>query len=229
MNNELFLRHCDEALAPVSDMMYYSSVALCAFDAVFSIRAKYDSVVSPLIDRFCKFVGVKRTASDPYSMPSVEDQVPVSVLRDKMEHYTAEELADKLENHQLTSTKGGILKTEAFLEYLEVFRKYGVDTYQDVNRLADTTPEFEQDLRSIKGQNVSVDYFFMLAGDVDGVKVDTLLRNFVKDAVGKELGKEEIKSLFRSAAEYYRQHGYPDMTARHLDHIVWTWQRNKGR
>ena len=119
------------------------------------------------------------------------------------------------------------MKTEAFLRYLEVFQRFEVNTYQDVNRLADENPAFEQALRNIRGQNVSVDYFFMLAGDEDGVKVDTHLRNFVRDAVGRDLTPEQIKDLFFRAVVHYRQNGYPDMTARHLDHIVWTWQKSK--
>lgn len=224
---ELFLRHCDLALAPVPDMEYYSCVALCAFDAVFSIRSGYNSVVSPLVDRFCVLLDIPRRAANPHSIPSQEEQVSVSVLRDKLRGYTSQSLADALHNHQRTSSRNGILKTEAFLQYLEVFRRFKVDKYQDVNRLANENPAFEQALRNIKGQYVAVDYFFMLAGDEDDVKVDTHLRNFVRDAVGRDLTPEQIKTLFREAVVHYRQNGYPDMTARHLDHIVWTWQRSR--
>jgi hypothetical protein len=65
----------------------------------------------------------------------------------------------------------------------------------------------------------------MLAGDHNGVKVDTHLQRFIKDALGKYLKTEETIELFRQAADYYRQNGYPDMTPRHLDHIVWSWQK----
>lgn len=224
---ELFLRHCDRALAPVPDMEYYSCVGLCAFDAVFSIQTRYESVVRPLVDRFCELVGISRYAPDPHSMPSSEEQVTVSVLCDRLRGYTPQTLAEAIHNRQRTSSRGGILKTDAFLQYLDVFQRFEVNTYQDINRLANENPAFEQALRSIRGQNVAVDYFFMLAGDEDGVKVDTHLRNFVRDAVGRDLTPEQIMDLFREAVVHYRQNGYPDMTARHLDHIVWTWQKSK--
>ena len=224
---ELFLRHCDRALAPVPDMEYYSCVGLCAFDAVFSIRSNYNSVVSPLIDNFCTLLEIPRHAPNPHAIPCAEEQVTISNLCAKLKDYTPESLANAIHNHQRTSSRSGILKTDAFLQYLDVFQRFKVNTYQDVNRLADENPAFEQALRNIKGQNVAVDYFFMLAGDEDGVKVDTHLRNFVRDAVGRDLEPEQIKTLFREAVVHYRQNGYPDMTARHLDHIVWTWQKSR--
>lgn len=222
---ELFLRHCDRALAPVPDMEYYSCVGLCAFDAVFSIQSKYDSVVSPLVDRLCVLLDIPRRAPNPHSFPKIEEQLMVSVLSEKLKDFTPQSLADAIHNHQRTSSQSGILKTQAFMEYLHVFQHYDANTYQDVNRLANENPAFEQALRNIRGQNVSVDYFFMLAGDEEGIKVDTHLRNFVRDAVGRDLDQEQIKDLFREAVIHYRHNGYPDMTARHLDHIVWSWQK----
>lgn len=224
---QAFINHCDLALAPVPDMEYYSCVGLCAFDAVFSIRSNYNSVVSPLVDRFCKLLSIKRSAPDPHKMPKEEEQIKISELQQKLKGYDAESLAKAIRNRQRTSSKSGILKTEAFLEYLEVFTKYKIETFQDVNRIAAINPQFEKDLKTIKGQNVAVDYFFMLAGDTDGVKVDTHLRRFANGAVGRNLTEDEIKDLFARAVAYYRQNGYPNMTARHLDHIVWTWQKSR--
>jgi hypothetical protein len=223
---QAFLVHCDQAMAPIPDMEYYSCVGLCAFDAVFSIQTRYDLVVSPLIDQFCALMDIPRRANDPHTLPT-EGQIRISELVPKLEEYAPESLADAIGNHQRTSSRSGILKTDAFLQYLQAFQEFGVETYQDVNRLSEENAAFETALRQIPGQNVSVDYFFMLAGDTDGVKVDTHLRRFVRDAVGRDLEADEIKELFRRAVLHYRQHGYPDMTARHLDHIVWSWQKSR--
>ena len=60
------------------------------------------------------------------------------------------------------------------------------------------------------------------------MKVDVWIRRFAKEAVGRDdLTPLQIKELFRDAAEYYRNNGYPDMTARHLDHIIWNWQKTR--
>ena len=219
-----FLAHCDLALAPIPDMEYYSCVGLCAIDAVFSIQTRYNSVVSPLIDRFCTLIDIPRRARNPHTLPT-NDQITITNLIHKLEGFTPESLAAAINNHQRTSSRSGILKADAFLRYLQVFQQFEADTYQDVNRLLEEKPEFEAAIRQIPGQNVSVDYFFMLAGDTDGVKVDTHLRRFVRNAVGRDLTTSEIKKLFRQAVIHYRLNGYPQMTARHLDHIVWSWQK----
>lgn len=223
---QAFLAHCDQALAPIPDMEYYSCVGLCALDAVFSIQSRYNSVVSPLIDRFCDLIGIPRRANDPHTLPT-DGQITITELTNRLEGFTPDSLAETINNRQRTSSKSGILKADAFLRYLQVFQQFGVDTYQDVNRLVEENPAFEAAIRQIPGQNVAVDYFFMLAGDTDGVKVDTHLRRFVRNAVGRDLPTDEVKELFRQAVQYYRQHGYPKMTARHLDHIVWSWQKSQ--
>ena len=223
---QAFLAHCDQALAPIPDMEYYSCVGLCALDAVFSIQSRYNSVVSPLIDRFCDLIGIPRRANDPHTLPT-DGQITITELTNRLEGFTPDFLAEAINNRQRTSSKSGILKADAFLRYLQVFQQFGVDTYQDVNRLVEENPAFEAAIRQIPGQNVAVDYFFMLAGDTDGVKVDTHHRRFVRNAVGRDLPADEVKELFRQAVQYYRQHGYPQMTARHLDHIVWSWQKSQ--
>ena len=222
---ESFLARCAKIISPQKDVEYYSCVGLCALDAVFSIRANYFTTVSPLIDRFCELFGFNRSAPHPSSIPEPEEQVPISIMRGRLDGFDAIRLADSLKNRQKTSSRNGILKAQAFLEYLEVFERYNIETFQDVNRLADNNPNFEESLRKIRGQNVSVDYFFMLAGDKDRVKVDIHLRRFVKETVGRELNYKQIISLLHMAVLHLRENGYPEMTARQLDHIVWSWQR----
>ena len=222
-----FLEHCNLAMSSdTPDMGYYSSLALCAFDVVFSIRARFESVVSPLIDRLCRMVEIPRQLENPYVLPSLEQQIKVSDFVQRLHCESPEELANRLNNHQRTSATSGILKTEAFLLYLEVFSILSVETYQDAFTDGHPRRWLEEMLRTIPGQNVSVDYFFMLAGNENDVKVDVWIRRFVKEAVGRDdLTPLQIKELFRDATEYYRNNGYPDMTVRHLDHIIWNWQK----
>lgn len=222
-----FVAHCDLALSQteIKDMRYYSSVALCALDAVFSIRARYYAVVSPLVDRACSLLNIPRFYMCANRMPSEEGQITVSDFKSKLNCTDPNELAELLNNRQRTSTKSGILKADAFIRYLDVFTDLKVNTYQDVNRKVD---EINPRLRQIPGQNVSVDYFFMLAGNTDDVKVDKRINSFVYDAIGRNVPPEQVKDLFRSAVQYYRKGCYPYLTVRMLDHTVWSWQRKCG-
>lgn len=224
---ELFNAHCQEAMSPIPDMAYYNCVALCAMDAVFSIQTKY-STVSRILNRFCEHYQIQLIAETPYSMPTLDRQMTVTELAELMGDINAEGLAAIVQNHQWTTARGRnrILKAEAFLRYIEIFKRHNIETFQDVNAAFENGDSLKNDLKLIPGQNVAVDYFFMLAGDENGVKVDTHIRNFAETAVGHPLSNDEIKGLFSEEVLYLRQHGYPDMTARHLDHIVWNWQRN---
>ncbi len=221
-----FDAQCRVALAP--DMAYYHCVALCALDAVFSIRTNYSTVIK-VLERFCKNYSIPLMATPSDKMPSTDNQLTVSELTSKMGNITGAQLATILHNHQLTSARGNnrILKADAFLQYLDVFKKYGVNTFQDVNIAFEKDDSLKNELKRIPGQNVSVDYFFMLAGDENGVKVDQHIRSFAEQAVGRSLSNDEIKALFVEEVKLLRADGYPNMTVRHLDHIVWNWQRSR--
>lgn len=239
---ERFIRYTDvhighQKMLKTPDMQYYSCLPLCAFDAIFSIRADYEHHVSPLIDRFCAALNLNRAAADPNEIPGTEQTTVSAFVRLLQANYGLIEdagtvrngaiLATKIGNHQRTSTRGGILKADAFLRYLDVFRQFNIETFQDLNGTSETRFAIDQALRQIPGQNVAVDYFFMLAGENDMVKVDTHLRRYVQAAVEADLSNERIIKLFQEAAGHYRAHGFPTMTPRHLDHIVWSWQRNQ--
>lgn len=142
---ELFDARCKKALAPIPDMAYYNCVALCALDAVFSIRTRY-STVKKILNRFCEHYDIPLMAKDPHTMPSLEHQLTVSKLVEKMGEINAEDFANIICNKQWTSTKGRnrIRKAEAFLRYLEVFKKYQIDTFQDVNTAFDKDDNFKK-------------------------------------------------------------------------------------
>ena len=239
---ERFIRYTDvhigdQTMLKTPDMQYYSCLPLCAFDAVFSIRANFEHCVSPLIDHVCAALNLNRAAADPNEIPGAEQTTVSAFVRLLQANYGLIEgagtvsngalLATGIDNHQRTSTRGGILKADAFLRYLDVFRQFNIETFQDLNGTAETRFAIDQALRQIPGQNVAVDYFFMLAGENDMVKVDTHLRRYVQTAVETDLSNERIVQLFQEAAAHYRAHGFPTMTPRHLDHIVWSWQRNQ--
>ena len=92
---ELFIEHCKNLDFGVTDMRYYSSVALCAFDAIFSIRSNYEATVRPTIKRFCKLIGVPREAPNPYAIPTVDEQISVSDLARRIEGCDASSLLIK--------------------------------------------------------------------------------------------------------------------------------------
>lgn len=104
-NFELFNAHCQEALAPIPDMAYYNSVALCALDAVFSIRTKY-STVEKILNRFCEHYQIPLMSETPHTMPDANHQLKISEIVEKMGNINSEELAAIVHNRQWTTAIG---------------------------------------------------------------------------------------------------------------------------
>ena len=205
----------------VPDFRYYNSVALCALDASFSARANYGGVVN-VIESFCENYGFNGRTYE--TCPRAEEQNKVSEVCRSLQGISPEELAEIVNNRQRI---GGRLKAALFLDCLHVFQGFGIETYQYMqNRFDD--PHLERAFSALRGIGpATLSYLYMLVGDSNDVKVDRHIRTFATAATGNpDLSGEQIKELFRYAARELAN-DYPDMTARHLDHIVWEYQRNR--
>lgn len=209
-------------------MKYYSSLALCALDAILSIRLNYDRHVVPAIKHMCSLIGIDMLAFNPYVMPNAEQQITVSDFKRTLIEknlWDVDGLRTVIGNYK-TAGSSQIYKAEAFIKFVNTLTKYKIETFQDLNSCADQDA-LERELRSIKGQKVAVDYFFMLAGELNDVKVDMHLTRFAQEATGvNHLSLSQIKNLFIEAAAFLTAKGI-SMTPRRLDHIVWNWQRNQ--
>ena len=221
-----FVDYCREHLNfCIADMKYYSCLPLCALDAVFSVGAKYTGV-SRTVDRFCKEFNILRQAKNPAKVPAKDEQFTVRQFLDKMNGPSPERLADIVSNHQRTSKKNGILKTAAFMQWLDILELYGIQTYQDFHKKWNDS-NLERDLRTVRGQKsgISTDYFYMLAGNISDVKVDRNIMAFACAATGEDhLSSTTVKEFFKSAVKEL-QADHPGLTVRHLNHIVWEYQR----
>lgn len=223
---DCFVDYCRNNLDfSIEDMKYYSCLPLCALDAVFSIGVKYTGV-SRTVDRFCKEFQIPRIAENPSMVPSRENQKTVRQVLDLLTDVSPERLADIVSNHQRTSTKNGILKTAAFMQWLDILELYGIQTYQDFHeKWADSN--IERDLRTVRRQRsgISSDYFYMLAGNTGDVKVDRHIMAFSCTATdNNRFSATMIKDLFKSAVKEL-QPDHPGLTVRHLDYIVWIYMR----
>lgn len=220
-----FLEYCNEPGRldfNIPDMTYYSSLALCLFDAVYSIRVGYNVVIQK-VNNLAELLHINVAANPNNLVPDEQDQTSISYVMESLNGYTANSLADELNARHRTAGSRSILKTDAFLQGMNILQRFNIDTYQDLDRCLLERPEVEYELKSIKGQKVSIDYFFMLAGDSMRVKVDTHLRNFVRNAVGADIiNNEDVIELVRLAAE---QH---NISPRHMDHIIWSFQREQN-
>ena len=200
----------------------WTSLTYCILDAVWSIGARYESVVVPVVRTVAKSLSDEEPLAESGRMPS--DPVPLSSF---VEHITSgDALASLVGNRQRTSTRGGILKADAVLRYAEVFIAHGVDSLEDANKVlgdAELTQKIEADLRAVPGDGsagIRRSYLWMLVGDDTRIKPDRMVMRWLV-AHGFNGGTEDAKSLIGQAAKDIGG----DVTPWMIDHAIWTAQR----
>ena len=179
--------HCEATLdissAELGDDYGYPSVPLCVIDAIFSIGVRYGSTKNT-ITRFREFFSIPLNRKT-YQQTGT-DQLSNSEFIKIYHEYGIEGMANKVfQNRQRTSTRGGILKTEAVLKFSEVLSIFGVDYLQDVQKVIGNL-EFEAEIKKIPGQRsgISLRYFYMLVGEENYIKPDRMITRFVKHVIG---------------------------------------------
>ena len=219
---EHFIDYCESTLdfsqpAPPG----YKSAPLCALDSVFSIGVKYGSVKN-VVNNFLHWLG---------DLP-METEITTSEVLDRIGYRTDTELSGLLNNFQRTDThENSILKSEAYILFLQVMQRFNVETCEDIARMVDDQ-DFQSTIKSIRGQSsgLTLEYLFILARIESYVKVDRHITRFAQTATGKgNLSKEQIINIVRTASKYMACQNHPGMNARWLDHLIWTYQSCLGK
>ncbi len=207
----------------------YQSLSLCILDAVFSINAKYESTRN-VVERYCRHYRLRRVREDPLCLPPVEEQEPVSAFVEKIVNLGPEKFAGTvLANRQRTSTRSGIMKSEAALRFAQILKLQKVEYFQDVERIQGKE-DFEKAVMAIPGQRtgITVRYFYMLAGSDDFVKPDRMILGFLRDQLGERLSQDEAQ-MFLSEASNSMKAEFPHLTTKTLDHHIWRFQRSQSK
>lgn len=217
-----FIDYCEKMLdfsqqAPPG----YKSAPICALNSVFSIGVKYASVKN-VVNNFLHWLG---------DLP-METEITTSEVLDRIGYRTDTELSGLLNNFQRTDThENSILKSEAYILFLQVMQRFNVETCEDIARMVDDQ-DFQSTIKSIRGQSsgLTLEYLFILARIESYVKVDRHITRFAQTATGKgNLSKEQIINIVRTASKYMACQNHPGMNARWLDHLIWTYQSCLGK
>lgn len=212
--------HLDLSAVAPDDGFGYASVPLCVIDAVFSIGASTNSTDNT-VRRFCDYFGTALTAGDG-------PPLSVSAFIRLHDGRGPEEMAARVyRNRQRTSTRNGILKATAVLQFCQVLAAFGVEQLPDVEQVRGDAA-FEAAIRAIPGQGsgISLRYFYMLTGSESDVKPDRMIGRFVQAALGRSLGVEETAVLLAETCALLAQ-TYPSLTPRKLDNLIWEYQRER--
>ncbi len=210
--------------APLQDDEWYSSVALCATDAVYSIGVRYEAVQGS-IRTFCRWANWEKDLKRAPREYTISEFV---TLLDSFNRDWEKMAGTAFCNFQRTSTRGGILKAEAVFKFAKILKQYGIEKYENIP--ASGLPyKVAADLQGITGQGsgLSYKYFLMLAGNTREVKGDRMVTRFVGEAVGSPgISGEGAENLVREAVTAL-QPEHPSLTTYKLDNLIWNYQRSQ--
>jgi len=211
--------------AKLSEEYFYNSLPLCVIDSVFSIGVNYVSTKN-VVERYCKFFNLDMIRKVKSKLPSKKEQQSVTDFCEKFEEYGIIFFTNSIfKNKQRTSTKNGILKSQAVYEFCKVLKKYNVNYFQDVKKII-SSKKFEIDIKKIKGQSsgISLKYFFMLTGSDDFIKPDRMVLRFLKNILNRNISLEEAHNLLKETTKELKTE-YTNLNPRLLDHQIWIFQR----
>ncbi len=203
----------------------YPNLPLCVIDAVFSIGVTY-AATQNTVNRFCDYFNIPANIKNS-PLPN-EDDYSISQFIDLYDKQGIEKMTTKIfQNRNRTSSRSGILKTEAVLMFAKVLKKYNADFLNDLGNVVGN-PKFEAAIQNIPGQKsgISLRYFYMLAGEKNYIKPDRMILRFIERVIGQKPNIEEATSLLVETCSILNQK-YPLLSPRKLDNLIWEFQRVK--
>lgn len=212
------------ALGPRPRQTRWASLSACVLDAVWSIGARYDGVVVPVVHRVLDggATGPLLSADAP-----IEDVHPVSRFLDRFPDEEA--LLVVAQNRQRTSTRGGITKAQAVLGYARVLLEHGVDDLAGANRAMASPPllaSIDKKLSRIRGEGqhgIRRGYFWMLCGDDGRIKPDRMVLRWLKPHGVRDA--EVAQQLLIDVADLLSKQGASTVTPWEVDHAIWSAAR----
>jgi hypothetical protein len=193
----------------------YDSLALAIIDSVWSIGVRYGGVLNVLE----RYRDLRRAQGcDP------EYDTPADLVRCIQSLGGPDAFANAVNNRQRTSSRSGILKSEAVFRQARMLAEEGITSPKDLAE-ADATLRLRLRRRwteEVAGQasGLSWDYLLMLCG-LPGVKADRMVRRFVADALGCE---EKAVSAARAHALVTEAAERSGLGASRLDYAIWRYQ-----
>ena len=224
MYTRILAECCKEKLnlegAALSASYYYDSLPLCVIDAVFSIGVKYTGVKN-VVRNYCSYYGLRIYNPDQDDLGDVHT---VSQLVANITDAGIQKSADIIfNNHQRTSSRNGILKAEAVLEFAKVLQKNGIENIADF-RSKGLSEGAVKEILEIPGQKsgLALRYFCMLAGDDTQAKPDRHVLRFIQQVTGEKCSVQQAYELLVGTVDLLKP-VYPHLTVRLLDYTIWNY------
>lgn len=209
-----FADFCEEnfRLDNIENSRLYNSLTLCIIDCIYSLRANYEKVTEPIVDRYanCYLNRNIKDSSDTVSMFSqrMENFPELSYFADNIVY-----------NHQKLG-RTNIPKEKTCYELAKCLQKLKIETIEDFINYKNQN-ELEKNILKVGGiGTAATSYLFMLTGNSDRCKSDVHVRRCIKEVCGYELSDSEIQRLFTDSVAILSKK-YPELTVSALDLVIW--------
>lgn len=174
--------------------IFPKSLPICILEAVFSIAANNTSSKNT----YTNYMNYYNIIPDEKS-GIIRPEHTIKEFIENVESFKSiDEFTDVvLKNHQRTSSKNGILKSEAVYEIAKVFQKYKIDTLTDLQHCSgEQRCNLEKEILSVKGQSsgIMLKYLYMLAGNENMIKSDRMLMRFI-NSVNNDITIEDAQAI----------------------------------
>lgn len=208
-----FAEYCEEHFDLDHHVGYhYLSLPICIIDCVYSLRAKYEVITLPIVQRYADaFMDGDRFAAGD----------TISALIERIDTCGGPNgFAERVvKNHQKMG-RSLIPKEEVVYQLARYLKLLQIETLEDFQQFE--SPELlEVVIRAVKGiSDAGVNYLFMLAGDPNRVKPDVHIHHSIVDACGRGVSNEECQTLFTEAVEILKPQ-HKGLTVAALDNAIW--------
>ena len=223
---QIILNKIDLENFKLSDSYFYNSLPLCVIDSIYSIGVKYESVKN-VISNFCEYENITKYRPSRSLIPDVDSQYKVNDFLKNFNNYSYTSLAKEVfKNNQRTSTRNGILKSQAVVEFLNVLAKFKINTFKDLDK---ANQNFENEIIKIKGQKsgISLKYFYMLSGSNELIKPDRMIIRFLEENLARKISISESSTIIVKTCNVLKNQFEIEITPRELDNAIWSYQRNR--
>ena len=220
----LFSQYCSEnfgtELKSVRKSERYRSLPICVLDCVYSVRTQYFAVTVPVLQRY----------ADTYmggNLYAGQDTLSDFITHIKEFSDCSEFAKTVLKNNQVLSGRN---KAEVCYEIAtKLHELLNMDTFDDFRNF-EKEALLEIVLRSVRGMgDAGVNYMFMMAGDPNRCKPDVHIHRCIKNALGTDVPNNKCQILFRETVKKLKDSGYPDLTVRNLDSVIWNkYHKNRS-
>ena len=199
----------------------YPHLGLAILDSMFSLRARYDTVVVPILVRYCEANEAIRWEQ---RFEPLQTEHGAQALLDFLGPKTSAERCEVLSRHVApgTSTR----KADVCVQIAEVLVENGVDTHIQLGTVLDEKPGLEWDVRKISGVGPAAWRYLLNLSQIEKVKPDVMIVGWVEKQLGRSVGQVEAAHLVEAATAILQQ-GDLDVSVRTVDHLIWRAQSGR--